>query len=114
LILSGRALTERQRDAMQAYASFESTYLNALSGIDAVRSFGGAAAFSSHAANAASVFQRASRTLGRSEARLSLLAELAGGALTVISLAWGGALVIQGHLAIGQLMAGYALIAAML
>lgn len=111
MIGTGRLLKTRQQHVMQRYAAFESGYIDSLTGIDEIRTFGGAPTFAAASLRLATEFQLASRALGRAEAGLFLFTDLVSGAFVVGALAYGGVLVVRGDLRIGELMAVYSLLA---
>lgn len=114
LLRATRRLKDAQSEAVRAYAQVESSYVDGLGGIEAIRSFDADGAFARLTTGLYRAFQDRTVSLGMTQARISLQAELAGGALVMGALILGAALVVGGTLQLGQMMAAYSLLANMI
>lgn len=114
LFLATKRIKTEQREVVSAYAQVESSYVDSLGGIEEVRSFNAAPAFTQLTTRLYNLFQDRSVRLGRTQARVSLFADLAGGLLVMGTLMLGAVLVIRDQLQLGQMMAAYSLLAGML
>lgn len=102
---------ERQRSVLAAYGRAETGYIDSLEGVVDVQSFGRGGFFARRTAGLFHAFLLRSQRLGITHATLDSISELVAGALVVGTLSWGAFLVIGGDLMLGQLMAGYSLLA---
>ncbi|HET6763647.1 MAG TPA: ABC transporter ATP-binding protein, partial [Longimicrobiaceae bacterium] len=114
LLLATRRIHREQREVMAGYAALESSYIDSLDGIGEIRAYRAGGFFAWVNGELYRAFQERTATLGRTQARVSLMAEVAGGLLVIGSLVYGAALVIGGDLKLGQMMAAYSLLAGML
>ncbi len=114
LLKAARKLEERHRSVMQSYADAESGYIESLEGIEAILASNASEPFADWNASLYRTFQRRRRRLGLTDAGVRLISELAGGAAVLISLVWGASVVVADELQLGQLVAGYSLLAGML
>jgi ATP-binding cassette subfamily B protein len=109
-----RALQRDHGQAMSSFARVEGSYLDSLGSIEAIAGFGVANAFVRTNAAHFGTFQESVEALSIRHARLSLLVDLFGGGLAIVTLVWGALLVVQGELLIGSLIAGYTLLVGIL
>jgi len=114
LLRATRRIKLEQADVMKGYAAAESSYIDTLGGMDEVRGFGAAPWYAGRNVALYTRFAQANERLGRTQVRLSLAAELAGGMGVMGALVWGAFLVIQGDMKLGSMMAAYSLLAGML
>jgi ATP-binding cassette subfamily B protein len=103
-------LRQRQREVTHQYSTVESSYIDALEGMDDIRSFNGAPAFAKTLSSSFGVLQERVQALGLALAGVGLLAEVAGALLMVGSLTAGAVLVARGDLPLGRMMAAYSLL----
>jgi ATP-binding cassette subfamily B protein len=109
-----RRIQSEQHEAMQSYAQVEASYIDSLTGIEAIRSFNSGGVFAALTGKLYGRFQERVARLGKTQARVSLYAELAGGLLVMTALTAGAMLVIGGSITLGQMMAAYSLFAGMM
>ena len=109
-----RRIQSEQHEAMQSYAQVEASYIDGLTGIEAIRSFNSGGVFAALTGKLYGRFQERVARLGKTQARVSLYAELAGGLLVMTALTAGAMLVIGGSITLGQMMAAYSLFAGMI
>ena len=109
-----RRIQSEQHEAMQSYAQVEASYIDGLTGIEAIRSFNSGGVFAALTGKLYGRFQERVARLGKTQARVSLYAELAGGLLVTTALTAGAVLVIGGSITLGQMMAAYSLFAGMM
>lgn len=114
LALATRRIRREQHGVLQSYAAVEASYIDSLTGIEAVRGHNAGGTFAGTNRALFSVFQDRMERLGFTQAGASLWGELAGGALIMSALVYGAALVIDGSLQLGQMMGAYSLLAGML
>ena len=114
LALAARRLQSAQADAMSAWAAGEAHLIDTVRGMQDILGFGVGPAFARSNGHFHGVFQDRSEALGRVRARLDLVTELGGGILVVAALVHGALLVVDGHLQLGEVMAGYALLGGLL
>jgi ATP-binding cassette subfamily B protein len=115
VLLAGltRRVSDEHAQVMGSLARLEAAYIDSLRGIDAVMSFNAAAPFTARLNRLNLEYQDRNRGLGNTQASAGLKAELAGGALMVVALITGAALVIDGEMKLGAMMAAYSLMATM-
>jgi ABC-type bacteriocin/lantibiotic exporter with double-glycine peptidase domain len=99
---------------MAAYAKVEGSYIDTLGSIEAITGLGVAHSFVESNAARFGILQDRIKALGIRHARLSLLVDLCGGLLAILSLVWGAVLVLEGSLLVGGLIAGYTLLVGVL
>ena len=104
----------QQNDVMRSYAGVEASYIDGLTGIEEIIGFNAAAAFAARSAGQFAQFQDGTERLGRTQAAVSLQAELAGGVLIMGGLVFGAVLVIRQQVLLGQMIAAYSLLGGML
>jgi len=109
-----RRMRAQQNDVMRGYASIEASYIDGLTGIEEIIGFNAADAFAARNAAQFGQFQDRTERLGRTQAAVSLQAELAGGVLIMAALVFGAVLVIRQQVLLGQMMAAYSLLGGML
>ncbi len=114
LILSTRRIKTDQRQVAASYGAVEASYIDSLGGIEEVRSYDASGAFATLTTRLYGAYQDAVERLGKTQARVSLHAELAGGVLVMGALILGAVLVVRDGLKLGQMMAAYSLLAGML
>ena len=114
LVLAIRGLRLQQYDVMESFAQLESSYIDALGGVRDIIGYRASDVFARATSGRYELFQNAGARLGNVEARIDLTSDLAGGALVVVGLTWGALLITRGGLQLGELMAGYSLLAGML
>ena len=114
LSLVTRRIHSEQPEAMQSYAQVEASYIDGLTGIEAIRSFNSGGVFAALIGKLYGRFQERVARLGKTQARVGLYAELAGGLLVMTALTAGAMLVIGGSITLGQMMAAYSLFAGMI
>ncbi len=114
LLRATRSLERGQRSVMASYAHAESSYIDSLEGIETVLASNASNTFTRLNTSLNRTFQGRKKRLELTEAAIGLFTELAGGMLIMASLIWGSWLVIQDALRLGQLVAGYSLLAGML
>lgn len=114
LFFSTQRIKREQAEVVGAYARVEASYVDSLGGIEAVRSFNAAGPFAEMTTRLYGAFQDAAVRLGRTQATVSLHAELAGGLLVMGTLVMGAVLVIRDGIKVGEMMAAYSLLAGML
>jgi ATP-binding cassette subfamily B protein len=114
LLLATRRIRREQSEVMASYAQVESSYIDSLDGIEEIRGFNAGGVFAALNGLLFGAYQDRTETLGKTQARISLYAELAGGALVMAVLVYGAVLVTGGSLQLGQMMAAYSLLAGML
>ncbi len=111
LTIITRRIRSQQDEVMSSYACVESSYIESIANIEAIRSFNSANSFSSLTKSLYDRYQERTAALGITHAQVALYAEVAVSALTVAALTGGAWLVIGRSLTLGQMMAAYALIA---
>jgi len=111
---AARDLRTDHGQAMAAYAKVEGSYIDTLGSIEAIAGHGVAHSFVEANAGRYSAFQHRINALGIRHSRLSLLMDLCGGFLAILSLVWGAVLVLKGDLLVGGLIAGYTLLVGVL
>ena len=111
LLRAATALRTEQSAALSAYGKVESGYIDSMKGISDVLGFGVSSFFARTNATLHRLFSERVEKLGRIHAGLTLFSELAGGTLMIIALTRGALLVVAEDLLLGQLMAGYSLLA---
>ena len=114
LALAAKSFKAEQNEVMKSYAQVESFYFDSLNGINEILSYHVSSAFARLNKFFFEKFQQQTAKLGLTQARISLYAELAAGALVVGVLSFGAILVIQKSLLLGQMIAAYSLLANML
>ncbi|MCH8255245.1 MAG: hypothetical protein IID06_07840, partial [Gemmatimonadetes bacterium] len=114
LSLVTRRIQSEQHEAMQSYAQVEASYIDGLTSIEAIRSFNSGGVFAALIGKLYGRFQERVARLGKTQARVGLYAELAGGLLVMTALTAGAMLVIGGSITLGQMMAAYSLFAGMI
>lgn len=114
LIHATLRLKREQHEVMKSYAHVEASYIDSLDGVEAILGFSASRPFTDRNAALFGVFQARGERLGVTQAGIGLFAELAAGLVTMASLIWGAFLVIQGNLLLGEMVAGYSLLANML
>lgn len=107
-------LKREQNEVMKGYAQVEASYIDALDGIETILSFNVPGVFTRMNTLLFGHFQDRTERLGLTKALIGLFAELAGGLLIMASLIWSAFLVVEGRLQLGQMIAGYSLLAGML
>ena len=111
LLLSVKKLKAEQNEVMKGYALVESTYFDSLKGVDEIISFGTSNSYSAKNRFFFSNYQEKVKTLGFTQANLSLFAEIFGSLIVVGLLVSGAVRVAEGKLLIGEMMAAYSLLA---
>ena len=114
LAFAAKSFKAEQNEVMKSYAQVESFYFDSLNGIIEILSYHVSSSFARLNKFFFEKFQQQTAKLGLTQARISLYAELAGGALVVGVLSFGAILVIQESLLLGQMIAAYSLLANML
>ena len=114
LAFAAKSFKAEQNEVMKSYAQVESFYFDSLNGIIEILSYHVSSSFARLNKFFFEKFQQQTAKLGLTQARISLYAELAGGALVVGVLSFGAILVIQKSLLLGQMIAAYSLLANML
>ncbi|MBN2318442.1 MAG: ATP-binding cassette domain-containing protein [Acidobacteria bacterium] len=109
-----RSIHEQQNDIMKAFADAESACLDSLKGMDDILGFRTHDFFTGLNQGLFSLFQGRIETLGRNQASLSFFAESAGVLWVLSVLCIGAAEVSAGRLAMGKMMAAYALVSGMI
>jgi len=107
LLLSVKKLKDEQNDVMKGYALVESTYFDSLKGVDEIISFGTSNSYSVKNRFFFSNYQEKVKTLGFTQANLSLFAEVTSSLIVVGLLISGAVWVTEGKLLIGEMMAAY-------
>jgi ATP-binding cassette subfamily B protein len=107
-------LRRRQRDLTSQYSVVESSYIDALDGIEDIRCVDGTQAFSGTLSASFTRLQHRVQALGMTHAGIGLLAEVSAAVLIVGSLTVGAVLVARGELELGRMMAAYSLLAAII
>jgi ABC-type bacteriocin/lantibiotic exporter with double-glycine peptidase domain len=111
LLLSIKKIKNEQNEVMKGYALVESTYFDSLKGVDEIISFGTSNSYSAKNRIFFSNYQEKVKTLGFTQANLSLIAELLGSLIIVGLLVSGALWVVEGKLLIGEMIAAYSLLA---
>lgn len=109
-----RKLAKENGAVMAGYAKVEALYLDSLASIEAITGYGVAPSFAATNQAHFEQFQEQVETLQTRASRLNLLVDIFGAGIATCTLAGGALLVIQGDLLIGELVAGYTLVAATL
>lgn len=109
--LAARRVRAQQHEAMKGFAQVEASYIDHLRGIETIRGFNGTGVFARLNTLLFRGFQDSAKQLGHTQARVSLLAELAGGSVVLAALMLGAVLVIEDTLRLGEMMAAYSLLA---
>jgi ATP-binding cassette subfamily B protein len=112
--LMTRRIQSEQHEAMRSYAQVEASYIDGLTSIEAIRSVNSGGVFAALTGKLYGGFQKGVARLGKTQARVSLYAELGGGLLVMTALTAGAMLVIGGSITLGQMMAAYSLFAGMM
>ncbi|MEM9721329.1 MAG: peptidase domain-containing ABC transporter, partial [Bacteroidota bacterium] len=94
-----------QKKVMAAHAQNESHYVDSIQGIGDIKVYNREAQFASLTQKVYTFFQGSIFELGKVQIRFSLLAEIAGTLLLIGILMWSGALVLDGTLTSGALIA---------
>jgi ATP-binding cassette subfamily B protein len=113
LFVAARRIKQEQYETMKTYAQVESFYFDSLGGINDILSFNASSSFAKSNTFFYENFQSKAAKLGLTQAKVSLYAELAAGALIMGTLTFGAISVINESLLLGQMMATYALLANM-
>lgn len=108
--MSGR-LRQRQREVAGEYSAVESRCIDALDGIEDIRSYNASPAFLSSLSTSFSSLQGRIQDLGFAHGGIGLLAEITAAVVIVGSLTAGAVLVARGDLELGRMMAAYSLLA---
>lgn len=108
--LSGR-LRQRQREVAGEYSAVESRCIDALDGIEDIRSYNASPTFLSSLSTSFSSLQGRIQDLGIVHGGIGLLAEMTAAVVIVGSLTAGAVLVARGDLELGRMMAAYSLLA---
>lgn len=114
LFSAAQRIKQEQYEMMKAYAQVESFYFDSLGGINEILSYCASSSFATSNTFFYESFQSKAARLGLTQAKVSLYAELATGALIMGTLTFGAISVINKTLLLGQMMAAYALLANML
>lgn len=104
-------LQGEQAGALAAYGRVEAGYIDNVRGISDILGLGLSDWFARANTSRFASFARRVERLGTLHAELGLIAELTGGLLLVVGLSWGALLVVSEDLRLGELMAGYSLLA---
>ena len=111
LLFSVKKIKAEQNEVMKGYASVESTYFDSLKGIDEIISFGAGASHSAKNKFFFHNYQEKVKTLGFTQASLSLIAEIFSNLIVVALLVAGAVWVVEGKFLLGEMMAAYSLLA---
>lgn len=111
LFSSAKKLKNEQNEVMKGYALVESMYINSIKGIDELIGFNSGSFFANTNKFLFSNFQEKVKSLGFTQANLSLLAEIFSSIIIIGLLALGAVLVIDGKFLLGEMMAAYSLLA---
>ena len=103
-----------QNDVMRSFANVESSYIESISTIEAIRSFNSTKFFATLTGTLYQRYQEQGAKFGVTYAWIVLLTEMAASVLVVAMLTTGGVMVIHDTLTLGQMMAAYVLFGAML
>ena len=111
LVRAATPLRAEQGAVLSAYGKVEAGYIDSLKGISDVLAFSASSFFARTNATLHRLFSGHVEKLGRLHAGLTFSGELAGGTVIIAGLTWGALLVITEDLQLGELMAGYSLLA---
>ncbi len=100
-----KPIVEGQQTLMTRYGLNESNYVDTIQGISAIKAAGREATFAAKTRTVYSLFQEAAYDLGKTGTRFNLAAEIIGVCILLTVLAWSAALVLQGALLVGGLVA---------
>lgn len=114
LLLFARRIRRDQDRALSAYGRLQSSYLDSLTGIEAIRAFRAWRPLAALNARLNESVQAAMERLGLTRASAAVLAELAGGVLATCVLVFGAVRVMGGEWVLGQMVAAYAVVAGVL
>lgn len=114
LLTVTKRLKREQHAALSQHAQLEASYIDSLSGIGEILGYRASGHFSRGGLGLYRRYLDAVKRLGFTEAAVTFRAELAGGIIVVVTLVVGAVLVVRSSLMLGQLMAGYSLVAGML
>ena len=107
--LVAQRVQAEQNEVMRSFANVESSYIESISKIEAIRSFNATEFFATLTGTLYQRYQERGAKFGVTHARIVLLTEMAAGALVVAMLTAGGVMVIHDTLTLGQMMAAYVL-----
>jgi ATP-binding cassette, subfamily C, bacteriocin exporter len=114
LVLAASRVRDARSEAMSAYSSAESGFIDTLRGMSELVAFGAAEPFVRMNNGLHRAFQHRAEKSGRLQAMVAFLTEAGGGVVIVAALVYGALLVVDGVLQLGELMAGYSLLAGIL
>lgn len=103
-----------QRDVVSAYARAEASYVDSVTGIDAIQGVGAEVEFIGRNSRRFEMFQASGTRLGRRQAAMLLMTDVVGGALLVGTFIYGTRLTIAGRMSVGHVLAAYTLMGLML
>ena len=103
-----------QYAAQQSYAAVEASFVESIGAISQIRAFGRSDLFATSNARQWDRYQAQTEGLGLSQARMGRDAELTGSVLLMGALVLGALLAMHRQLQIGELVAAYSLLVAML
>jgi len=114
LVLAASRVRNARSEAMSAYSSAESGFIDTLRGMSELLAFGAAEPFIRMNNGLHRAFQHRAEESGRLQGTVAFLTEAGGGVVIVTALVYGALLVVDGVLQLGELMAGYSLLAGLL
>lgn len=100
-----KPIVEGQQSLMARYGLNESNYVDTIQGISAIKAAGREATFAAKTRTVYGLFQEAAYNLGKTGTQFNLAAEIIGVLILLTVLAWSAALVLQGALLVGGLVA---------
>ena len=100
-----KPIVEGQQSLMARYGLNESNYVDTIQGISAIKAAGREATFAAKTRTVYGLFQEAAYDLGKIGTRFNLAAEIIGVLILLTVLAWSAALVLQGVMLVGGLVA---------
>ncbi|MEP6620197.1 MAG: ABC transporter transmembrane domain-containing protein [bacterium] len=103
-----------QRAVVTDYAIAEASYVDSITGIEAIQGTGAATEFIGRNARHFEAFQTSGTRLGRQQAAMLLATDAVGGSLLIGTLVYGTHLAIAGSMSVGHLLAAYTLLGLML
>ena len=117
IVLTGlvaRKLRHEQHEALSAYGRLQASYVDAIDGIETIRSHGAGGLFTRLHCGLFGVFQNGVERLGITHATVASKLDGFGGALLAVVLTVGALEVLRGDLGLGAMIASYSLVVGVL
>jgi ATP-binding cassette subfamily B protein len=109
--VAARGLRDHQFTVKKAYAGMQASYIDSIEAMDPIRGTNSAPFFGELLGRMYDHVQRGLARLGILQTRVSVVVELAAGALVVFALTAGSVLVVRDAMTLGAMMAAYSLLA---